>query len=116
MERVKMHWPVLGSVFGAFLVSSCCVLPLALVMLGVSGAWIGNLAMLTPYKPYFTMVALAFLGFGFYRVYWRGQSTCADDAYCARPLSLKVMKALLSASVLLIALALTTDWWAPLFY
>jgi hypothetical protein len=33
---------------GAFLASACCILPLALVTLGISGAWIGNLTALEP--------------------------------------------------------------------
>ena len=31
---------------------SCCVVPLALFALGVSGAWIANLTQLAPYQPY----------------------------------------------------------------
>jgi mercuric ion transport protein len=31
-----------GGLLGALAASSCCVLPLALFALGVSGAWIGN--------------------------------------------------------------------------
>ena len=36
---------------GAFLASACCIVPLVLVTLGISGAWIGNLTALEPYKP-----------------------------------------------------------------
>ena len=42
-----------GSVIGAILAMSCCVMPLLFVTLGISGAWIGNLTALEPYKPYF---------------------------------------------------------------
>ncbi len=37
-----------GSVIGAVLASSCCIVPLLLVTLGVSGAWIGSLSALEP--------------------------------------------------------------------
>ncbi|EQD52224.1 Mercuric transport protein MerT, partial [mine drainage metagenome] len=42
----------------AILASTCCLGPLVLVMLGVSGAWIGNLTVLEPYRPIFLGVAL----------------------------------------------------------
>lgn len=37
----------------AILASTCCLGPLVLVALGVSGAWIGNLTALEPYRPVF---------------------------------------------------------------
>jgi hypothetical protein len=42
-----------GGVLGALAASSCCILPLVLFGLGVSGAWIGNLTRLAPYQLYF---------------------------------------------------------------
>lgn len=60
-----------GGILGAMLASACCVLPLALVTLGVSGAWIGNLTMLDPFKPYIAVVTLALIGGGFWHIYVR---------------------------------------------
>ncbi|MFV2325740.1 mercuric transporter MerT family protein, partial [Escherichia coli] len=37
----------------AILASTCCLGPLVLVALGFSGAWIGNLTVLEPYRPLF---------------------------------------------------------------
>ena len=39
----KAGWAAAGGILGALAASSCCILPLALFMLGISGAWIGNL-------------------------------------------------------------------------
>lgn len=36
----------------AILASTCCLGPLVLVALGFSGAWIGNLTVLEPYRPH----------------------------------------------------------------
>ena len=47
-----------------------------LVLLGVSGAWIGNLTALAPYKPYFVAGTLVFLGLGFWHVYFRPRPAC----------------------------------------
>ena len=45
-----------GGVIGALAASSCCVVPLVLFGLGVSGAWIANLTQLAPYQPYLIAV------------------------------------------------------------
>lgn len=45
----------------AILASTCCLGPLVLVALGFSGAWIGNLTVLEPYRPLFIGAALVAL-------------------------------------------------------
>ncbi len=47
----------------AILASACCLGPLVLIALGFSGAWIGNLTVLEPYRPIFIGVALVALFF-----------------------------------------------------
>ena len=42
-----------GGVIGALAASSCCIVPLVLFAIGVSGARIANLTQLAPYQPYF---------------------------------------------------------------
>lgn len=37
----------------AVVASACCLGPLVLIALGISGAWIGNLAALEPFRPWF---------------------------------------------------------------
>ncbi len=47
----------------AILASACCLGPLVLIALGFSGAWIGNLTVLEPYRPIFIGAALVALFF-----------------------------------------------------
>jgi mercuric ion transport protein len=54
-----------GGILGAIAASSCCIAPLMLFSLGISGAWIGNLTALAPYQPYFISATLACLGYGY---------------------------------------------------
>src|SRR6266404_1090289 len=75
-----------GGLLGALAASSCCILPLVLFSLGVSGAWIGNFTRLAPYQPYFIAATLAFLGYGYWLVYRSSTRACADGETCARPL------------------------------
>ena len=109
-------WFAAGGVGGAILASTCCIAPLLLLMLGVSGAWMGNLTALEPYKPYAAAVALVFIGLGFRQVYFKPKGACAEDSYCARPQASRITKSALWLATVLVLLALTISWWAPLFY
>jgi mercuric ion transport protein len=103
-----------GGLLGALAASSCCILPLALFGLGVSGAWIGNFTRLAPYQPYFIAATIAFLGAGYGLVYRSSQLACADGETCARPLPNRLVKAGLILATLLVAAALGFDFLAPL--
>lgn len=112
----RRTWLAAGGLIGAILASACCVVPLALVTLGVSGAWIGNLTVLEPYKPYVAVATMAIIGLGFWHVYFRPKPNCEDGTYCARPESSRLTTAALWVGTAVILLAVTIDWWAPLFY
>lgn len=109
-------WIAAGGVLGALMASACCIVPLVLVTLGISGAWIGNLTALEPYKPYVAAVTLSLIGLGFWHVYFRQKPVCAEDSYCARPQSSLVTKSALWIGAIVTLLAITIDWWATLFY
>lgn len=104
------------SVLGAIGSMSCCVIPFVLFTLGISGAWIGNLTALAPYKPLFIAGTLALLGLGFYLVYRRPKAAaCADGSYCARPASNRIAKIGLWTAAAMVLLAMTFSYWFPLF-
>lgn len=65
-----------GGVVGAVAASSCCIVPLALVSVGVSGAWIGHLTALAPYRLLFIAFAAVCLGAGFWLVYRPTAKAC----------------------------------------
>ncbi len=109
-------WLATGGVLGALLAASCCIGPLVLVSLGVSGAWIGNLTALEPFKPYFAAFAILLIGLGFWQVYFKPKKVCEDGSYCARPQSALITQIALWAASALVILALTIDFWAPWFY
>lgn len=104
-----------GGILGALAASSCCILPLALFSLGVSGAWIGNLTQLAPYQPYFIAATIAFLGYGYWLVYRSSKVACTDGETCARPLPNRLIKAGLILATVLVIAALGFDLLAPLF-
>jgi len=103
-----------GGLLGALVASSCCLLPLVLFGLGVSGAWIGNLTQLAPYQPFFIAASIACLGYGYWLVYRSSKAACAGGEACARPLAnWLVQLGLIVATVLVIA-AIGLDFLAPL--
>ncbi|WP_445504685.1 mercuric transporter MerT family protein [Microvirga sp. G4-2] len=103
-----------GGLLAAVGASSCCILPLVLFGLGVSGAWIGNLTALAPYQPAFVAVAVAFLTFGFWRVYRYPKAACAPGSSCARPGSNRIARIGLWAAAVLVLAAVTFPYTAPL--
>ena len=105
-----------GGIIGAILASSCCIVPLVLISLGVSGAWIGSLTALEPYKPIFVTITLIILGFGYWHVYRKPKQACEEGTYCASENSGRVTKFALWIGTALGFLAMTIDYWAPLFY
>jgi mercuric ion transport protein len=104
-----------GGVLGALAASSCCILPLVLFSVGVSGAWIGYFARLAPYQPCFIAATVLFLGAGYWLVYRSETRACAEGEACARPLPNRVVKASLILATILVAAALGLDFLAPLF-
>lgn len=101
---------------GAVLASSCCIVPLLFVVLGVGGAWMGHLTALEPYKPYFAATTLMFLGFGFWRIYSKPKSKCESEVGCANPVSSRLTKIVLWSAGVLVLLSMTINYWAPFFY
>ena len=108
----KTRWIAAGGILGAFAASSCCILPLVLFSLGISGAWIGNLTALAPLKPYFVVATLGFLGYGYWLVYRKPKTCDAGDA-CARPLPNRLVKTALWGSTVLVLASLFWSWIAP---
>jgi mercuric ion transport protein len=105
----------IGGILGALGTASCCVVPFALLTLGIGGAWIGNLTALAPYRPIFAAVTLGFLARGFYLVYAKPKVACAEGSYCARPGAGRTAKIGLWAAAILVIIALGLPKLAPLF-
>jgi len=92
-----------GGILAALGAASCCVIPFALFLAGVSGAWIGNLTALEPYQPILSAIAVGFVGYGAYLVYWKPKAACAEGSYCTRPASSRLARiGLWSAGALVI--------------
>jgi mercuric ion transport protein len=99
----------------AILASTCCLGPLILVMLGFTGAWIGSLSVLEPYRPLFLGVALVTLGLAAWRIF-RPVQVCEADGTCSTPRSRRIQKIFFAAVAVLALVAFAFPYFARFFY
>lgn len=99
----------------AILASACCLGPLVLITLGISGAWISNLTVLEPYRLYFIGAALIALFLAWRRI-WRSAADCVPGQICAVPSVNRVYKGLFGVVVALVIVALAYPLILPYFY
>ena len=113
MASLNVKGSLVAGVLAGIGASLCCVGPLVLLMLGVSGAWIGNLTALEPARPVFIGITLIFLGLAFRRLYMLPQ-VCEPGTACADPRTLlrkRLVFWLVAAAVLGL---LAVPWLAPM--
>lgn len=99
----------------AILASTCCLGQLVLVALGFSGAWIGNLTALEPYRPIFIGAALVALFFAWRRIF-RPVPVCKPGEICAMPQGRTAYKRIFWGVAALVAVALGFPYVMPFFY
>lgn len=99
----------------ALLASTCCLGPLILVTLGASGAWIGNLSALEPYRPFFLGAALVALFFAYRRIF-RPVQACQPGEVCALPQVRLGYQIVFWIVASLVVVALAFPYVLPLFY
>ena len=98
-------WTALGAAaLAVFAWAACCVLPLALSIVGLS---LAGAAVIAGQRTWFTLAAVIVLGAGWWMA-WRRRRACAADAACAPPSPLMIV--LLSAATILTLVAFI---WGP---
>lgn len=107
------RWGMAGALITALAASICCGGPLVLLLLGVSGAWTGNLTALEPYRPLFIGATMGLLGFSFFRVYHKPREVCSPTSQCANPGSRRINKILLWMAAGLAVVLLALPYFAP---
>lgn len=94
----------------AIAASVCCVGPLVLLALGVSGAWIAQLTTLEPLRPVFVGVTLLFLSLAFHKLYIEPRA-CAPTKACAAPAALRRQRAAFWLVALSVLALLAFPWY-----
>ena len=121
LKEQRMYEPQIGrgalvtGGLAAVLASTCCLGPLILVGLGFSGAWIGNLTVLEPYRSIFIGAALVALFFAWRRIF-RPVEACKPGEVCAIPRVRHTYKLIFWVVSVLVLIALGFTYVLPLFY
>lgn len=106
---------LIGAIIAAMVASLCCVAPLVLVGLGVSGVWISTLTHLAFLRPIGMTMTLIFLGWAFWKLYMTPKQ-CSMDKSCINPRLLPIQRIIFWIITILLALLLAFPWYAFLFY
>ena len=109
-SATKQLW---AGVLAAIIGSLCCVAPLVLLTLGISGAWISQLTALEPYRPIFIGITLVFMGLAFRQLYI-APARCAPGEACANPRLQRRQRQVFWAVVVGLAALIAFPWYAPL--
>ena len=110
----RSGWLATGAgVLGALAMTSCCILPLVLVSLGVTGVFIGQLTALYAYKWVTFSLAMLALAYGFWKAYRLVPKEACTDGTCARPVDRGLMRGLLWGALIIVLLALVFPIFSP---
>jgi len=113
-----MRTSLAGGALAAIVASACCLGPLVLITLGISGAWISNLSALEPYRPVSIGIALGFMAFAYREIFVKAArpEACAPGTLCAAPQTNRTYRVAFWVVSALVLLALAFPYFTPLFY
>ena len=89
MKKICIQsFAAIGGFLMAIGASACCVISFTLFSMGVGGAWIGNLTVMSGYRSIFIFVGLGFLGAGYWQVF--RQPVLSSGEVCITPFSQRI--------------------------
>lgn len=93
MTNGKFKFGISGAIGAAVAASACCTIPLALVSIGVGGAWVSSLVALEPFRPLFIVLSVGLFGFAFIQ---SNKQNSESDCNCDEPMNPRTRNTLLS--------------------
>ncbi len=110
---------LVASFLAAIGATACCAGPLVLLMLGMGGAWVSSLTALEPYRPVFIALALGFLGWAGYRLYFgkaaKAACTTESGGSCAPTPALRNQRRIVWGVGVLTVLLMAFPWYGVYF-
>lgn len=110
MENKIAKAPIIGGMVAAVGAGLCCAGPLVLLMLGISGSWIGNLTLFEPYRPFFILAVIGLFGWTGWKLY-RPQAECQTGTVCAVPAVQNRRKIMFWLAVIIALILITSNYW-----
>jgi len=105
----------IAAVVAAIGASLCCVAPLVLITLGISGAWISQLTALEPYSPIFSAITLLFLFLAFRKLYLIPRQ-CSPGDSCALPGTLRNQRIIFWLVTVAVIAIITFPYYGLMFF
>ncbi len=99
-----------GSVIGGILASVCCIGPLVIALLGISGAAFAQ--RFEPLRPYFLVATYALLAGAFYSTYRPAQAECGPGEACEMPRANRLGKVMLWIAAAVVLLTTGFPWYS----
>ena len=106
---------LLTGVVAAVIGSLCCVAPLVLLMLGISGAWISQLTALEPYRPIFIGITAIFVALAFRQLYIV-PAQCAPGEACTNLQLQRRQRKIFWVVVAVLAALIAFPWYASYLF
>ena len=110
MNQKTSNFPMIGGILAAIGAGVCCVGPLVLLLLGISGSWIGNLTAFEPYRPVFVLFVVLLFSYSGWKIY-RPVDECKADTACAVPATQQRRKVIFWLSALTALILVTSNYW-----
>jgi mercuric ion transport protein len=108
---------LVGGALAAIVASVCCLGPFVLVTVGISGAWISNLAAFEPYRPYAIAVALVCMVLAYRKIYATpAPEACEPRTLCAVPQTRRIYKMMFWVVSAMVLIAMGFPYAARFFY
>jgi mercuric ion transport protein len=103
-----------GSVISGILASACCIGPLLLAFLGISGAAFARA--FEPLRPYLLVVTYALLGGAFFITFRPQTGACGPGDACALPRTNRLGKAMLWIVAIVVVLTTVFPWYSQYLF
>ncbi len=115
MKRNSPNWLLGGGIFAAIGASVCCIGPLLLFVLGVTGSWISTLTAFDAVRPYFIGVfAILYLYIG-WQLY-RPISQCKEGSVCAIPETRRYYRLIFWGLLVISIILILSPYWVLWFF
>jgi len=103
MKVGKENATLAGSIVAGILASICCIGPLVLAMMGLSGAALAQ--RFEPFRPVFLVLSYGLLGVAFYFAYRPVNAECGPEGECSMPRANRLGRLMLWVAAVIVVAA-----------
>jgi len=100
---------LIAGLIAAIVAAFCCLVPIIILSLGLSSAWVSTLAPLNAYRPLAIIITLVCIGFAYWKLY-HSKSSCQEKTDCATTKARQRSKVLFWCVSIIAVLLLISPW------